>query len=161
MFLWFFTWYFSHTHSHWIFPITPWGRYSYHPCFIDEDLETERLGDCSRLQNSEVAEVGLQLRFCNSTFYAIFILPLCLIDTQNKQTKGFCLSTRTTPEDKNGKDNWRCTLYILSLIDIYYSNNFKPPYRVAQVCISSSGNHPELRNKTATFPSWCPTRSQI
>lgn len=49
-FLSFFTWYFSHTCSHWIVPVTPQGRYSYYPCLTDEDVEVTRFGSRSGLQ---------------------------------------------------------------------------------------------------------------
>lgn len=142
MFLWFFTWQFSHMCSDWTVSIILGSRYSYYHCLIDEDLEAERgSGTAQGCRVMKWQKQGLNSGFL-SIFYATFTTPPHPTHTFKKERKTscFCFPKRTALEGK-GKNNWKCTLYTLSLKGLCYSCGFKPPRSVfpAQTFILSSG----------------------
>lgn len=133
-----------------------------HPCFTDEDLEAERLGYHSGLQNGEVAEAGLQCRFPKPTFYTIFTTPPCLTETFKTNTQKASASPWEQPLKTKGDRIIEDALSTHSPWEISATQmTSNSPQGGVLVCISSPGIHPELQNKTATLPSGCPTKPQI
>lgn len=85
MFSWFFTWYFSHTRSHWIFPVTLWGRYSY---TLALQMKTWRLRGLVTTQGCRMAKwqrQGFNVGFLSPPFI-LFSLPHLALLKHSKQT---------------------------------------------------------------------------